>query len=295
MPGQFLVLKLNPKPDAAPVLRNYSMSGSPIAGVYRISVKQEMNGVGSTFLHRRVHVGDILEASAPRGTFTLRRGDGPVILLSAGIGATPVLAMLHNLVSEASPREVWWLYGARDGDNHPFAQESRDLVKALKHGRSYIAYSRPRSEDRLGQAYDGSGYLTVPVLEQLAVPRSADFYLCGPPRFLSPEDSITPGIVKPRRRMPHPPLGPAGTGPQVAFTRSGLTVTWHPKFQSLLEFAEACDVPVKWACRTGVCHTCECALISGRVAYQVDPLDPPLEGNALICCAQPQSDVELDL
>jgi ferredoxin-NADP reductase len=273
--------------------------------------------MGSTFLHNQVKVGDILEVSAPRGSFTLRPGDGPVVLLSAGIGATPVLAMLHTLASTASSREVWWLYGARNREEHPFAEESRGLLKALSRSRTHIAYSRPGPGDRPGEDYDSAGHLSVPALEELGVPRNADFYLCGPASFLAsfttglkawgvpatrihteifgPEESVTPGIARSSQRPAHPPPGTPGRGPKVSFTRSGLTVPWDAAFQSLLELAEACDIPVKWSCRTGVCHTCECALIGGAVDYLPDPLEPPAEGNLLICCSQPRVDVELDL
>jgi ferredoxin-NADP reductase len=268
-------------------------------------------------IKNHVQAGDVFEVSAPRGRFTLGPGDGPVVLLSAGIGATPVLAMLHDLASAASPREVWWLYGARNRDEHPFAQESRELLKQLAHGRAYIAYSRPGPQDRLGRDYDSPGHLSMPVLDRLGVPRNADFYLCGPPSFLSgfttelnawgvapirihteifgPGDSITPGIAPSPRRPAHPPPGDPGSGPSVSFTRSGLTVPWKAGFQSLLELAEACDVPVRWSCRTGVCHTCECALIGGAVDYMPDPLEPPAAGNLLTCCSQPRVDVEIDL
>jgi ferredoxin-NADP reductase/MOSC domain-containing protein YiiM len=317
LPGQFLVLRLRPTGNTPPILRNYSISGSPGKGAYRVSIKQEVNGLASTFLSNQVSVGDVLEASAPRGTFTLQPCDGPVVLMSAGIGATPVLAMLHSLVSTNSSREVWWLYGARNRSDHPFAQEARSLLDALADSRSYIVYSRPRPEDRLGEDYDAPGRLGIPVLEQLGAPRDAEFYLCGPTSFLSsltvalqewgvtasqvhteifgPGVPATPGIADAPRRPPHLPAGNPGFGPQVSFARSGLAVRWDPKFESLLELAEACDVSVKWSCRTGVCHTCECALIGGRVEYRPDPLDAPAEGNLLICCSQPQGDVEIDL
>jgi ferredoxin len=94
---------------------------------------------------------------------------------------------------------------------------------------------------------------------------------------------------------PHPPEGLDSSGPQVSFVRSGLTVRWNPKFASLLEFAEACDVPVRWSCRTGVCHMCESGLIAGNVSYQPEPLDAPKQGNLLICCSRPAGDVALDL
>jgi len=317
LPGQFLVLRPGIKPELPPILRNYSLSSAPGANAYRVSVKREDRGVASTFLHSQIKVGDVLEVSAPRGTFTLRPGDEPVVLLSAGIGATPVLAMLHALASAGSTREVWWLYGARDGSDHPFAQESRELLQALPRSRNYIVYSRPGPEDQLGRDYDSPGHLNLPTLNQLGVPRDADFYLCGPASFLAsftaglaewgvaqarihadifgPTEFLTPGIAASSPRPVHQPSGSRGPGPQVSFTRSGLTAPWESRFHSLLELAEACDVPVKWSCRTGVCHTCESALIGGAVTYEPAPLEPPADGNVLICCSQPRVDVEIDL
>src|SRR5277367_460475 len=317
LPGQFLVLRLRITPDGPVLLRNYSMSDIPGAGTYRVSVKREVNGAVSPYLNNHVSVGDSLEVSAPRGGFTLRSGDSPVVFLSAGIGATPVLAMLHSLASAASRREVWWIYGARDRAEHPFAKESRGLLKTLANSRSHIVYSKPDSEDKLGVDYDSVGHVDTPLLDRLGVTRDADYYLCGPPSFLrdltkglktwgadstrihtevfGPEAPITPGISQSSRPPVHAPAGEPGTGPQISFTRSGLTVSWDSRFSSLLELAEACDVPVQWACRTGVCHTCECALIGGTVHYQPDPLAPPAAGNVLICCSTPSGDVEVDL
>ena len=316
-PGQFVVLRLRPNPDAPPLLRSYSLSDAPSTDHYRVGIKQELNGVASTYLHKYVRVGDVLDVSAPRGSFTLQSGDRPIVLLSAGVGATPVLSMLHALAAETSPREVWWLYGARSRSDHPFAQESRDLVQVLPHSRSRILYSRPGPEDRLGFDFDATGRLGVPVLDELGVPRDADFYLCGPSAFLQdlsaglaawgvagervhmeifgPGESMTPGVSAAPARPAHAPAGPAGLGPQVSFARSNLTVRWDEKYQSLLELAEACDVPVRWSCRTGVCHNCESGLVSGAVSYRPDPLDPPAAGDLLICCSQPQEDVVIDL
>ena len=317
LPGQFLVLRLQPAANAPVFLRNYSLSGAPQAGAYRVSVKQEVNGKGSTFLCTQIKSGDLLEVSAPRGSFTLQPGEGPVVLLSAGIGATPVLAMLHDLAARRSQREVWWLYGARNAAGHPFAREARELAAALPRVRSFIAYSSPAPQDRLGSDYDIPGRLSLKMLQQLELPRQADFYLCGPPAFLrsftqdltnwgvaggrvhqeifGPEEAVTPGIAKAPPRLPHPPAGAPGPGPAVSFARSGLEVPWSPAFHSLLEFAEACGVTVKWSCRTGVCHMCECGLIGGSVRYDPAPLDPPAEGNVLICCSLPETPVDLDL
>ena len=143
LPGQFVVLRLKPALGTPPLMRSYSLSGEPSARCYRLSVKREPHGLAGAYIDERVQIGDMLEVSAPRGNFTLRQGDVPVVFLSAGIGATPVIAMLHALAAETSPREVWWLYGARRGREHPFSQEARTLLKALAHGHSHIRYSAP--------------------------------------------------------------------------------------------------------------------------------------------------------
>ncbi|MGC2109859.1 MAG: MOSC and FAD-binding oxidoreductase domain-containing protein [Candidatus Korobacteraceae bacterium] len=317
LPGQFVVLRLQPTPNGPAVLRNYSLSDGPSRDHYRVSVKQEVNGVASTYLHSQIRQDDVLEVSAPRGSFTLLPGDRPVVLLSAGVGATPVLAMLHALAAELSPREVWWIYAARDGSDHPFIQEARSLIQVLPHGRAHIRYSQPRPEDRPGVDFDAAGRLSLAALQEIGAPGDADFYLCGPPSFLrdltsgldswgvsgncvhteifGPGESITPGVVNVVATSPHPPAGPAGAGPSVSFARSGLSVSWSSKFGSLLELAEACDVTVRWSCRTGVCHTCESGLISGSVTYQPEPLQKPAEGNLLICCSKPKEEIVVDL
>jgi ferredoxin len=105
----------------------------------------------------------------------------------------------------------------------------------------------------------------------------------------------TPGIAAAPARPPHLPAGPPGNGPEIAFARSGLAVRWGSGYDSLLELAEACDVPVRWSCRTGVCHSCETALMSGTVGYAPEPVDDPAPGSILICCSQPSGDVVLDL
>jgi ferredoxin-NADP reductase/ferredoxin len=318
LPGQFLVLKIEPDKNAASILRSYSISSPAGAGIYRISVKRA-DGGGSRYLHDRIRAGDLIQVSAPRGSFTLAADDKPVVLLSAGIGATPVLSMLHSIAATSanSTREIWWCYGARNGKEHPFAAEVRNLLNVLPQGHSFIAYSEPDEADRPGKDYDTQGRLNLSLLQQRGIPHKADFYLCGPPGFLAgfttelkswgvpascihsevfgAGPSITPGIASTTSRAPHPPAGEVGAGPSVSFTRNGLTVPWDGRFANLLEFAEACDVPVRWSCRTGVCHMCESGLIDGKISYAPEPLDRPAEGNILICCSRPLSRIELDL
>jgi ferredoxin-NADP reductase len=314
LPGQFLTLRLQPDPAAPPLLRTYSLSGLPDAESYRISVKREPHGAASAYIHTALRVGDVIAAGAPRGAFVLRPGDRPVVLISAGVGATPVLAMLHVLAGARSARQVWWLHGARNRAEHAFAAEADALLAELPGAHRVVCYSQPGADDR---DFDITGRLDGGVLAQAGVPTDADFYLCGPGPFMydigaaltargappervstevfGPLDASTPGIAAAATPTPHPPAGAAGTGPSISFSRSNLSVAWDPSFASLLELAEACDVPVRWSCRTGVCHTCETGLVSGAVSYRPDPLETPDPGLALICCSQPAGELTLDL
>lgn len=314
--GQFVVLRLLVDPGKPPVLRSYSLSDLPGADHFRISVKNELNGIGSSFLCNRAREGGLLDISAPRGSFTLRPSESPVVLLSAGVGATPVMSMLHTLAAERSQREIWWIYGARNRADHPFADESRSLLKQLSRGRGYIVYSRPAAIDQVGADFDAPGHIDTALLERIGVSQGSDFYLCGPSSFLQNMrdglrnwgvlagnvhteifgslEAITPGMA-PVVHTPHLPQGPPGSGPPVSFARSGITAAWDPKFGSLLELAEACDVPVRWSCRIGVCHTCMTGLIDGSITYNPEPLERPASGSVLVCCSQPNAGVTLDL
>src|SRR5262249_17392409 len=150
LPGQYVVLRLQPTTGGPPLFRSYSLSGPFSTERYRISVKIEPHGAGGTYLQEHVRVGDTLDVSSPRGSFVLESRERPVVLASAGSGATPVLAMLHALAADRSTRQVLWLHGARDRQHHPFAAEVRRLMLALTQGRSYVCYSRPGSDDKMG-------------------------------------------------------------------------------------------------------------------------------------------------
>jgi MOSC domain-containing protein YiiM/ferredoxin len=214
--GQYLTLRVTGAGQPPPV-RSYSLSSTPGAGAYRIGVKREPRGAASRYLNDTLRPGATLDVAAPRGDFTLSAGTGPVLLISAGIGVTPVLAMLHQLAAARSMREV--------------------------------------------------GALA----------------------------SINPGLTGQAARSPHQPPGPAGTGPMVTFARSGIATRFGAAGRTLLELAEACDVPTRWSCRSGVCHTCTTPLLSGAVSYAPDPLEPAADGEVLICCAQPSADIVLDM
>jgi ferredoxin-NADP reductase/MOSC domain-containing protein YiiM/ferredoxin len=313
--GQYLTVRVRPDTTGPALVRSYSMSDLPGERGWRISVKRE--GPGSRYMHEHVKVGDLIDVAAPRGSFVVRDGDRPVVLISAGVGATPVLAMLHALAREHSVRPTWWLHGARNAAEHPFREEAEALLAGLPNGHRLVAYSQPTDADTRAGHHDFSGRLGLPAMEAAGIPRDADYYLCGPESFMReiragltawgvPPERVateafgaTPihasGIVGAGQRAPHPPDGPPGAGPAVTFVRSSLTVEWDAQYPSLLDFAEACDVPVGFGCRNGTCHNCESSLLAGTVDYTLEPLEPPPDGRVLVCCSQPASELTLDL
>lgn len=317
-PGQYLSLRLATD-GAAPTVRSYSLSSAPGAGTYRISVKREAHGQVSGYLHTGLRPGDLVDIASPRGTFVLEAGTGPVLLVSAGIGATPVLAMLHQLAAARDTRQVWWIHTARDRARHVFADEAHALVAQLPHGHERIHYTAAGAAPDLrpGGPRIRYGRMTADSPAEMGIPRDADAYLCGPAAFMDALDAVlrgyglaaerihteafgalpalNPGVTPTAAVRPHQPAGSPAGGPPVTFARSGITTPWSPARASLLELAEACDVPARWSCRTGVCHTCVTLLLAGDVTYAPEPLEPPGAGSVLTCCSRPAGEVVLDL
>ncbi len=315
--GQYLTLRLRPDgPDRAAVVRTYSLSAIRPDDGYRISVKLEPSGRGSGFLQEHVKPGDTIDAAAPRGDFVLRDNDDPVALISAGVGATPVLAMLRTLAKRDDSRQVWWIHGARNGQEHAFRQEVDELLTGLPNGHRITAYSRPGADDVLGAGFDQTGRITIETIRAAEIPANADYYICGPTGFMHglsaglaaggvPPERISMEIfgtveasrngVLGDRPAPHQPAGRPGQGPVVTFSRSNLAVAWDSSYSNLLEFAEACDVPVGFGCRIGVCHNCESGLVDGEVTYDIEPLERPEQGRVLVCCTEPAGEITLEL
>jgi len=313
--GQYLTLRITGAGTPAPV-RSYSLSSAPDAGTYRISVKQEPHGIASGYLDRDLQPGAVLDVAAPRGDFVLDGGTGPVLLISAGIGVTPVLSMLHRLAESRSERDIWWLHGARGPAEHPFAAEAHTLLASLPHAREHVFYSAATPAER-HHVHAARGRLAKESLARLGIPASASAYVCGPASFMADMrdaltalgvgpaaihtelfgtlPSINPGLTGQNRRPPHQPPGPPDTGPLVTFARSGITAPFGGGWRSVLDLADACEVPTRWSCRTGVCHTCVTQLLSGDITYAPAPLEPPGGAEVLICCAQPGTDIVLDM
>jgi ferredoxin len=225
--------------------------------------------------------------------------------------------MLHTLADARTAREVWWVHGARDGREHAFGAEIDRLLAALPRAHRLVSFSRPDPGDSPGAAFDTVGRLSIETIAAAGIPTDADYYLCGPDAFMQslsaaliargapPEHvamevfgakavTFAPGLDG-KRRSPHPPSGPPAAGPAVTFSRSNLTLPWDQSYGNLLEFAEACDIPVNFGCRIGVCHYCETGLLTGEVTYTSEPLEPPDGEHVLLCCSRPTGEVTLEL
>ena len=313
--GQYLTIRVADAGSPAPV-RSYSLDSAPGASTYRVSVKREPRGLVSGYLHSQLHAGAMLDVASPRGEFVLDGGVNPVLLISAGIGVTPVLAMLHQLAAARSERDVWWIHASRRPAEHALAGEAHELLASLSHAHEHVFYSAGLAEGpQCGHAI--AGRLSADALAGLRIPSGASAYLCGPATFMADMQqameatgvaagdihtelfgalpSINPGLIGDAHVPPHQPPGPPGTGPLVTFARSGLSVPFDGARSSVLELADACDVPTRWSCRTGVCHTCVTPLLEGQVTYTPTPLEPPDLGEVLICCARPTTAVVLDM
>lgn len=301
LPGQYLTVRI---PGDPAQVRSYSLSGDPRAAVYRISVKREEHGAVSRWLHSHIEPGAVIEAAAPRGDFYLTEDDNkPVVLMSAGIGATPVLAMLHAL--SAGGRDVWWLHTTRNRDSEAFAAEVGELIADMPHAIRHVFYTETQ------------GRLDRQAIAELGLPVNGAVYLCGPTPFMTDmraalttlgfdpgrihselfgaRSAVNPGVVTAAARPPHQPAGEPGAGPAITFARSGLTVNWSTRYGSILEIAEACDVPTRFSCRSGVCHVCVTSVVAGTTTYVQPPLESPGPGEVLVCSAAPASDLVLDL
>lgn len=331
--GQYLSFRL-PGTDAStgPLLRHYSVSSSPLeAGCYRISVKHKAGrppelpeGLGSGWLHGQVQVGDTLQASGPHGVFRLdRHSDRPVLLLSAGVGLTPMVSMLHVLAA-SSRRPTWFLHACDHGGVHAFRDEVQRLAAQRDGIQVVTCYRWPSADDRAAGRCQAEGLIDRAHLQRWLPLDNYEVYLCGPPPFMQAQFALLRSLGVPRERIAHEFFGPASllvepgaaspavrAAPPVApvppealppagmvrvrFSASGRVADWQLQDGSLLATAERCGLTPPFSCRAGVCGSCECDLVEGEVDYFEEPLDPPGPGRVLPCCARPRGDVTLAL
>ncbi|MEB3212834.1 MAG: 2Fe-2S iron-sulfur cluster-binding protein, partial [Leptolyngbyaceae bacterium] len=315
--GQFLPIRLTIPGQSEPVTRVYTLSDAPNGTHYRLSIKREGgDGLVSNFFHDQVSVGAHIEAMVPRGKFKVDQSSTrPVVLISAGVGITPMVAIANFLVEEGirtrTYRPTYFIHGTRNGRSHAFGTHIRHLAETYPSVTAHISYSTPDPDDQVGIDYDSEGYVDIELLKQVLPFNDFDFYLCGPQAFMqSLYTGLTDLGVRPERihyesfgpstvleiSTPKPPQAQAQvqaqapTGPvKVRFAKSAIETEWTPKQGTLLELAEANGLKPPYSCRAGICGVCATRVQCGTVDYVEEPTGHFADGEALICCSTPRS------
>ncbi|MFT5447036.1 MAG: ferredoxin-NADP reductase [Gammaproteobacteria bacterium] len=209
--GQFLPIELEvPGMDSA-ISRTYSLSGSPSSARYRICVKRESTGIASRYLHNELEVGAIIDARRPAGEdLMLPCAQCPVALVSAGIGITPMLSLLHALVEEDSERTVWFIHGARDGEHHVMTEETKNLSSQRQNVQLHVSYSKPRENDKFGRDFDNEGRVNGRLVSEIVTVPNAHYMLCGPTSFMAEIQSVLARHDIPADRIHAESFGPKG-------------------------------------------------------------------------------------
>ncbi|NHC61587.1 2Fe-2S iron-sulfur cluster-binding protein [Paenalcaligenes suwonensis] len=333
-PGQYLIFKFDLEGQS--YLRHYSIAAAPgnPAGL-RIAVKREAApaefpdapaGVISQHMHDTVHVGDTLVAAGPLGDFVLNQNsERPVLLISGGVGVTPVLAMLQQLVQH-SDRRVDFIHGCQDGNLHAFASEVQALVAQRANVHSHLCYLTPTDTDRQHAAFKVEGLLTREHLQSWLPLDDYECYVCGPTPFMQAVWQMLRSLGIAQDRIHYEFFGTAtvlekepvgsevavadeasvsvtpttaqavdASGETVEFVGKTSALAWDPAQPSLLDFAEAQGLEPYFNCRSGLCNSCMCTLVSGEVEYVEEPLDMPPEGKVLLCCSKPRGAVVIEL
>jgi hypothetical protein len=316
-PGQYIIVRLQIPGQATPVLRSYTLSAAPGQPYYRITVKREQReGLASTFLHDRVQPGDTVWISEPQGKFVLpadfRR---PVVLLSAGVGITPMMSMLEAIAQETNPRQVWFFHGSRNSEVQPMSQEIRTLAREHSHIKVFIHHSQPTDREIIGEDYDTMGRIDLDFLKRHLPNKEADFYLCGPSSFVKilsdglkswcvMDSQLAYEYFSPVQSMAISDQETEGISVEVStntstnrvsLIRSEQSFVWSETYGSILDLLESQGIFPPSSCRQGTCLSCSTSLLSGSVHYAPEPFAEPFDGDILLCCAQPQTDIELDL
>jgi ferredoxin-NADP reductase/MOSC domain-containing protein YiiM/predicted pyridoxine 5'-phosphate oxidase superfamily flavin-nucleotide-binding protein len=327
LPGQFLTFDLAIPGQPRPVIRTYSLSDSADRDYYRVSIKREPpprdrpdlpGGLSSSYFHEQVNVDTTLRVGPPRGKFQLDPdSERSVVLLSGGVGLTPMISMMNAIVRSDSGRRVWFIHGTRNGREHAMGTHVRRIAQENDSVNVHIRYSAPAADDLEGQDYDSSGRVDIELLKQLLPFDDYEFYLCGPPPYMKSLYCGLRGVGVANSRIHYEFFGPAsalteeaeplGQAPvrsagqelggecEVVFTRSGVTATWDPDCESILDLAEHHGLNPDYSCRSGICRTCMCELVEGEVEYIEEPLNAPEPGCILICVSKPKSKLVLEV
>lgn len=314
-PGQFLTFQFKVPSKPKPVVRCYSLSDSPKQDYYRVSVKRDYQkngdpGIVSHNWHDCVEEGDIIDVKAPGGKFYLDMNkQTPIVLIGGGIGITPVLSMLNTIVDRKSKREVWFFYGARNGNEQVFKEHIETIALENDNIRLHVCFSRPSPEDVRGKDYQHKERISVKLFKELLPSNNYDYYMCGPGPLVNsvvkdleewgvPDKNVHyeefgPSAVKKPKAAPAP-VAEGASAIKVTFSKTGKTVDWTPGSGTILELGEANDISMESGCRAGNCGSCVIAIKSGDVTYVDEPGEPPEAGTCYTCIAHPKGDIVVD-
>lgn len=312
VPGQHVVLRLPPDGEGRQRLRSYSLSGVANAQHIQISVKRQATGGVSQSLHDELRVGDAVDVLGPRGNFTLViTSDTPLVLISAGVGITPMMPMLHaattNNGGKIVPRSVLFLHGARNSAEQAFGGQINDVASRHPAVRRHVRFSQPLPSDEIGNSHDSGGRIDKELLVELLAPLGkCNVYVCGPAGFMADvERWISELGIDATVRSES--FGSASTvqqrGPSegaaeaaVTFCKTQKSAVWSRGGASLLDLAEAQGLRIESECRAGLCGSCATRVIAGRVGYDIEPVASIVPGEMLLCCGHPlEEELVLDL
>lgn len=321
-PGQYLTFQLYVPNLPKPVIRCYSISDAPRSdNHFRVTIKRAVPprdppgappGIASSYFADVVQEGDILDVKAPSGAFFLElQKSTPVVLISGGVGITPMLSMMNALLNLGSKREIWFFHGARNSKEHIQKDYLEKVAAEHENVHLFVSYSNPLPGDKEGVDYQHKGYFSVSLLKDLLPSNNFEFFICGPPKMMEdaaknlsewgvPKNRINfEAFGAPAKKKIETPVLSSNTTTfgkiKVTFGRSGKTVQWVPTCDSLLDFAEQQGIDISSGCRSGSCGTCLVAVKSGKVAYLGSHDAPGEEGSCLTCICKPETDVTLDI
>jgi ferredoxin-NADP reductase/predicted pyridoxine 5'-phosphate oxidase superfamily flavin-nucleotide-binding protein len=312
--GQFLTVRLTPPDANAAVIRTYTVSSAPDKPYYRISVKLDASGTISQYLHDTVRVGDVIEAKAPTGDFYIDAAEKrPAVLIAAGVGITPMVAMTSHILNEAKRtrhlRPLTILHAAQTTQQRAFADIFRDAEKQANGKIRYYSFiTKPSEQEKIGVDFNGSDYISADTLRQILALDDYDFYLCGPSAFMQVlyaairslgvsdarifTEAFSPAALI--RQVDYesvlPPAENEADEAVIKFAKSGFEQRWNAGDTTLLETAEQHGLTPSFGCRTGACGSCAVKLLSGSVTYRSKPTATTAKGEILICCAVPKKE-----
>lgn len=312
-PGQFISVRVKPNGVDNGLIRNYTLSDSPKKNYFRLTIKRESNGIVSKHFHDVIKTGDVIELSKPTGNFYLSiNNPKPAVLLSGGVGITPMLSMLEHITENEPDKKVFFLHSSTNKDVQPMLRRLKELK--LKHRNIFLSihHTKPKNDEVPRIDYDYAGAITKEHLKKLLPGTEPDFYLCGPVNFMETmfkyllelginEDSINYEFFGEGKNLGNQKqIEKLGTkidtkNFKIHFTKSLVEADWDSKNANILELAESVGISPQYSCRMGTCSTCETTLLKGSVEYDPEPFMENPAGKIFICCAKPTSDIELEL